>query len=75
MAYLAMARPGYESDRFRIVSRSWPDGEPRELTETWDRSPSDLSWSADGKFLYATAANLGQSSLFAVDAATWAASA
>ena len=24
MAYLAMARPGYESDRFRIVLRQWP---------------------------------------------------
>ena len=27
LAYLAMARPGYEADRFRIVLRQWPSGE------------------------------------------------
>jgi dipeptidyl aminopeptidase/acylaminoacyl peptidase len=67
LAYLAMARPGYESDRFRIVLRSWPEGGERVLTEDWDRSPSSLCWSADGKRLYATAANVGQKSLFAID--------
>jgi dipeptidyl aminopeptidase/acylaminoacyl peptidase len=70
MAYLAMTRPGYESDRFRIVLRSWPDGPQRVLTQRWDRSPSTICWSADGKSLYATAPNLGQSSLFKIDAAT-----
>jgi dipeptidyl aminopeptidase/acylaminoacyl peptidase len=67
MAYLAMARPSYESDRFRIVLRSWPEGQPKILTENWDRSPSSLCFSADGQKLYATAENLGQHSLFAVD--------
>jgi dipeptidyl aminopeptidase/acylaminoacyl peptidase len=70
MAYLAMSRPGYESDRFRIVLRPWPDGEPRVLTQHWDRSPSAICWSADGNFLYATAPNLGQHSLFEIDAVT-----
>ncbi len=67
LAYLAMARPGYESDRFRIVLRSWPEGRRRVLTEAWDCSPGSLCWSKDGKYLYATAANLGQTSLFAID--------
>ena len=31
LAYLAMAKPGYEADRFRIVLRAWPDGEARVL--------------------------------------------
>lgn len=70
MAYLAMARPGYESDRFRIVLRNWALGTERVLTETWDRSPSSICWSADGKTIYATAANVGQKSLFAVDVAS-----
>jgi dipeptidyl aminopeptidase/acylaminoacyl peptidase len=70
LAYLAMARPGYESDRFRIVLRPWPDGRPRLLTEKWDRSPSSLCFSADGENLYATATNLGQVSLFTVDIQT-----
>jgi dipeptidyl aminopeptidase/acylaminoacyl peptidase len=67
LAYLAMERPGYESDRFRIVLRSWPDGESRAWTEQWDRSPRSIVWSSDGKTIYANAANLGQVSLFAID--------
>lgn len=70
LAYLAMARPGYEADRFRIVLRSWPDGGVRILTENWDRSPDGLVWSSDGRTIYATAENLGQKSLFAVDVAS-----
>jgi dipeptidyl aminopeptidase/acylaminoacyl peptidase len=67
LAYLAMARPGYESDRFRIILRRWPDGLERILTENWDRSPSSFCFSADGKTIYATAANIGQKSLFAIN--------
>ena len=70
LAYLAMERPGFEADRFRIVLRSWPDGPTRVLTQAWDRSPGDLVWSSDSKTLYASADNLGQHSLFAIDAAT-----
>jgi dipeptidyl aminopeptidase/acylaminoacyl peptidase len=70
LAYLAMKRPGYEGDRFRIVLRSWPDGKDRVLTESWDRSPGELVWSGDGKELYCTSDNIGQHTLFAVDAAS-----
>ncbi|MFV1967070.1 MAG: prolyl oligopeptidase family serine peptidase [Pirellulaceae bacterium] len=70
MAYLAMQRPGYESDRFRIVLRSGPSGNERNLTEDWDRSPSEICWSADGNELFVTAANRGQRSLFAIDTRT-----
>ena len=70
MAYLAMQRARFEADRFRIVLRSWPSGETNILTENWDRSPSSLCWSPDSNFLYATASNLGQVSLFAIDAST-----
>jgi len=70
LAYLAMSRPGYESYRLRIVLRDWPGGTSRVLAESWDRSPEDILWSADGKTLYATAANLGQVSLLAIDVAS-----
>ena len=70
LAYLAMTTPGYEADRFRIVLRQWPEGRSRALTDKWDRSPGNLVWSADGKTIYTTASNVGQRSLFAVDAAT-----
>ncbi|MHC4148206.1 MAG: S9 family peptidase [Planctomycetota bacterium] len=70
LAYLAMARPGYESDRFRIILQQWPRGRRRVLTENWDRSPSSLCFSNDSKTIYATAANTGQKSLFAIDVKT-----
>lgn len=67
LAYLAMEKLGYEADRFRIMLKSWPDGDVKVLTEKWDRSPSSICWSFDGKIIYATASNLGQRSLFAID--------
>jgi dipeptidyl aminopeptidase/acylaminoacyl peptidase len=70
LAYLAMAKPGYESDRHRIVLHRWPSGKKRVLTENWDRSPSSICFSADGRTLYATAANTGQKSLFAINVKT-----
>ncbi len=70
LAYLAMAQPGYEADRSRIVLYSWPAGKKRILTENWDRSPSSICWSADCKTIYATADNIGQKSLFAIDVKT-----
>jgi dipeptidyl aminopeptidase/acylaminoacyl peptidase len=70
LAYLAHEHPGYESDRFRIVLRGWPNGTDRVLTQEWDRSPSMLVWSSDGKEIYAVADNLGHCSLFAIDAAS-----
>ena len=73
LAYLAMERPGFEADRFRIVLRPWSNGAvgpARVLTQAWDRSPGDLAWSSDGKTIYASADNLGQHSLFAIDAAS-----
>lgn len=72
LAYLAMARPGYEADRIRTVLRDWPDGTPRVLTEDWDFSAGALAWSPDGKTLFTSSDNLGQHSLFAVDVATGA---
>jgi dipeptidyl aminopeptidase/acylaminoacyl peptidase len=70
LAYLSMSRPGYESDRYRIVLRTWPDGPERVLTEKWDRSPQEFFWSGDGKTIFAAADHLGQHSLFAVDVNT-----
>ena len=73
LAYLAMARPGYESDRFRIILRRWPGSLERVLAEEWDRSPSSICFSANGNIIYTTAANTGQISLFAIDVKTGAA--
>lgn len=70
LAYLAMSRPGYESDRLRVVLRSWPAGKERVLTESWDRSAGSLSWTADGKSVLVTADDLGQHPVFSIDVAS-----
>jgi dipeptidyl aminopeptidase/acylaminoacyl peptidase len=70
LAYLAMKKPGYESDRFRIVLRSWPKGEDRIITEAWHLSPGSICWSPDGKSIYTTADNQGQVSLFVISVKT-----
>jgi dipeptidyl aminopeptidase/acylaminoacyl peptidase len=67
LAYLAMARPGYEADRFRIRLRDLATGRERVLAEEWDRSAGGLFFSADGRTLYTTAADRGQVPLFALD--------
>ena len=75
LAYLAMARAGYESDRYRVVLMDWASGETRTLTEDWDRSPGGVAWSPDGKYLYAAADNIGNHSIFRIDPGDGTASA
>jgi dipeptidyl aminopeptidase/acylaminoacyl peptidase len=72
LAWLAMERPGYEADRFRIRLRDLATGSTRTLAEGWDRSPGGLAFSPDGTTLWATAGNVGQVSLFAIDIASGA---
>jgi dipeptidyl aminopeptidase/acylaminoacyl peptidase len=68
LAVMAMARAGYEADRQRVVLYDLATKKPRTLTEGWDRSPGGVEWSADGKTLYTSADDLGNHSLFAIDA-------
>jgi dipeptidyl aminopeptidase/acylaminoacyl peptidase len=70
MAYLAMKRPGFEADRFRLILRDWAGGKERALTENWDRSPGAIVWGPKDKIIYTYAENLGQRSLFAIDVKT-----
>jgi dipeptidyl aminopeptidase/acylaminoacyl peptidase len=71
-AWRAMKRPGFEADRFAIFLRNQASGEVRELAPDWDRSPQALAWSADGKTLIASAEDVGEARLFAIDIATGA---
>jgi dipeptidyl aminopeptidase/acylaminoacyl peptidase len=67
LAYLAMEKPGFEADRYRIVLMGTRTGRKRILAEDWDRSPGSLTWSLDSKTLYTSAANTGQNSIFAIN--------
>ncbi len=66
IAYLAMARPGFEADRFRLVVRDASTGEVRFTTSDWDRSIGAFRFSADGRQIYAVTDHLGQHPLWSI---------
>jgi dipeptidyl aminopeptidase/acylaminoacyl peptidase len=70
LAWLAMDHPGFESDRFHIMLKDGRTGTVRPLTEAWDRSVAQLGTTPDGRTLLATTADVGQTSLYAVDIKT-----
>ncbi|WP_420607578.1 prolyl oligopeptidase family serine peptidase [Novosphingopyxis sp.] len=55
LAYAAMARPGYESDRLVLMLRDLASGRTQALTGKWDRSVSSIAWAPDGSYLIVTA--------------------
>lgn len=67
LAYLAMARPGFEADRYQILVRDARSGATRKLAGSWDRSPNDLQVSPDGKALLANVDDVGQLALYSID--------
>lgn len=67
LAYLAMTKPGYEADRYRIMLRDNVTGQEKEVAPLWDRSASSLNFSADGRTLYVTAQDVGQVTIFEVN--------
>ncbi len=70
LAYRAMARPGFEADRWQIVLMDVATGAKREVAANWDRSADTLQWSADGRNLFVIAGDVGQTKLFQIDAAS-----
>ncbi len=67
LAYRAMARPGFEADKFNIFLRDVATGQTRQIAADWDRSADSLQWSADGRQVLVTAGDVGQTRLFAID--------
>jgi len=70
LAYVAMDRPGFEADRFHLVLMDVASGKKRTLANDWDRSVAEFQWAADGKTIYASADDVGQHRVFAVDVAS-----
>ncbi len=67
MAYRAMARPGFEADKFEIFLRDMASGQTRQIAGNWDRSADSLTWAPDGNTVYVTAGDVGQTRVFGVD--------
>lgn len=71
LAFLSMARDGYEADKNDLVIYHLADGKKENLTKDWDESVTgDYQWSADGKHIYFSAAYRGVSQLFQLQTAT-----
>ncbi|MGH9869704.1 MAG: prolyl oligopeptidase family serine peptidase [Candidatus Polarisedimenticolia bacterium] len=70
IAWLAMERPGYESDRQAVVLFDRANGRVRRLTEAWDRSAGSVVWARDGRSLLVTAGDTARMKIFSVDAAS-----
>ena len=68
--YRAMKRPGFEADRFALMSMDVGSGQTREIAAHWDRSADGIVLSEDGNTIFTTAQDTGQHPLFAVEIAT-----
>ena len=68
LAYVAMARAGYEADRQVVMLRDLATGRTRALTDGWDRSVTELAWASDGRSLIAGADDTLEHPLFRIDA-------
>ncbi len=67
LAYLAMERPGYESDRRTIMLRDIEIGTTRAVTADIDLSFGSIAWDPMGRFLYATAPQVLDTPVFRID--------
>lgn len=74
-AFLQMKENGYESDKNRVIlvaDVTLPDSafeifQDYDGNGLWDRSPSSITWSNNGRTLYFTAEDEGRAKLFKVD--------
>jgi dipeptidyl aminopeptidase/acylaminoacyl peptidase len=66
IAYRAQQRPGYESDRFRLMLYDRKTGEKKNLSDShdFDRWVGTFTWTPDSKKLYFVAESGGHSFVF-----------
>ncbi|MDC0887272.1 S9 family peptidase, partial [Altererythrobacter sp.] len=70
LAWLAMARPGYESDKMTVMVRDLASGDTRALTADFDRSFQSLSWTPDSRWIVTSAQDVLDTPAFRIDPAT-----
>ena len=68
LAFHSQARPGVESDRWRLMRLDRQSGETIELTPSFDRSVDALAWSPDSKTIYFGAEDSTYEPVFSVAA-------
>ncbi|MFZ0318540.1 MAG: S9 family peptidase, partial [Candidatus Sulfotelmatobacter sp.] len=70
IAYHAQQRPGYESDRFRLMLYDRKTGEKKNLTEDFDRWVGTFTWSPNSSRIYFNTENEGKAPIFSLLVAT-----
>ncbi|HKH99110.1 MAG TPA: S9 family peptidase [Candidatus Sulfotelmatobacter sp.] len=66
IAYRAQQRPGYESDRFRLMLYDRKTGEKRNLTEDWPGWIESMVWRPDSKYIFTTGSDSGRTAIYTV---------
>ena len=64
LAYGSQARPGFESDRWRLMFYDRASGTSREALVGWDRNADSYFFSADNRSLFVVTQDLGRDKLF-----------
>jgi dipeptidyl aminopeptidase/acylaminoacyl peptidase len=68
IAYHAQLTAGYEADRWRVMLYDRKSGKIENLSESFDRSVTNLSWSPDSKTIYFLAENETLQPVYAMEA-------
>jgi dipeptidyl aminopeptidase/acylaminoacyl peptidase len=66
IAYRAQQRPGYESDRFRLMLYDRKTGEKKNLMPDFDHWVGTYTWAGDSETIYFSAEHLRHSLIYAV---------
>ncbi len=67
IAYRAQQRPGYESDRFRLMLYDRKTGEKKNLTEDWDRWVGTFAWTTDSLRILFASEDMGRQAIYVFD--------
>ncbi len=70
IAYRAQQRPGYESDRFRLMLYDRKTGERKNLSENFDGWVGTIAWSPFSTRIFFSAEDQGRSPVYSVLVAT-----
>jgi len=67
IAYRAQTKPGFESDRWRLMLYDRANSKHLSLTDTFDHSVESIAWSPDSKTIFFQARDKAQLPIYAID--------
>lgn len=70
LAWQSMETPGYESDKHRLFVMDLATETKQYLTKNFDQNADQITWSADGKFIYFISGTKGTEQLYKMDPQT-----